>query len=314
MAPRSALRNWFEFVLASAVLGAARNLPEAWVLGSVRALARVGQRCAVTRRREACRRVSLSLGLPPESLRVRQIVAGAFETLALNAVEAELVDRGLARGQPFERYFTVEGREHLDAARASGSGVFVCSAHFGGWELLPAALAQLGLPVWVVARPLDNPRLGEVLSERRLRTARGILPKDGGGLKLARALRAGEGVGLLLDQNAGQHGLILDFLGAPSSHHKVVGVLTRRFGALALPVYFVREPGRLHFRVLFEPAVRSDPSLDEEAAVTDVTQRLSHSLAAQVRKHPEQWLWLHDRWRHAEHIRALEAARGTNGA
>jgi lauroyl/myristoyl acyltransferase len=100
-------------------------------------------------------------------------------------------------------------------------------------------------------------------------------------------------------------------IASPASHHKVVGVLARRFGAPAVPVYLLREPGLLRFRMVIEPPIAADPALPPEDAERDVTARLSASLAAQVRAHPEQYLWLHDRWRHAE--RAVRLARREAG-
>jgi len=195
--------------------------------------------------------------------------------------------------------------------------VLFCTGHIGAWELLGPVLAGLTEPLWVVTRPPNSPRLRAWALKRRLAWSLGSIDKEGSSLPLARALRAGDPVGVLLDQNAGRSGWIEDFLGLPASHHRVAGVMARRFGTVSLPVYLLREPGRLRFRLIVEPPVTIDPSLPAgEARERDVVRRLSRSLEARVRAAPEQWMWLHDRWRHAlraERLAARAAAAAAAG-
>jgi KDO2-lipid IV(A) lauroyltransferase len=173
---------------------------------------------------------------------------------------------------------------------------------------MPIILRDLFGPVWAVQRPSENPILAAWMERWRTSRLAGTLDKDGSALKLARLVRDGEIIGLLLDQNAGRQGVMLGFLGRPSWHHKVPGVMARRFGAAVVPTYQRRERGHLRFTLVFEPPIEPDPVLgDAEAIETDVVRRLSSSLAARVRQDPGQWLWLHDRWRRAE--RVLEQRR-----
>lgn len=329
-APRGAIRNWGEYLLVLAVDGLAALLPARVFLGLMRGLSR-GARFVVRRRtRAAAERISTCLGLKPDDPRTDAIVRGAFETLALNAVEPMVVERLLEKGRAPQTFLTsVEGREHLERAFGCGRAVLFCSGHIGSWELIPILLSRIYMPIWAMARPLGNPLLERYLSSRRLRCVRGTVSKDGGGLKVARIMRAGEPLGLLLDQNAGSGGVILDFLGLPSSHHTVAGVMAQRFGAMAVPIYMFREPQPLSYRLVVEAPIEADPALPAAEAELDVIVRLSRSMENQVRAHPEQWLWLHDRWRHALRVLARPAnggespraehtqvpvAQGTNGA
>ncbi len=304
---RSMFRYRCEDVLLAATMACVCRLPAALVLAGTRCLARLAAIVLPGRRRHARELVLQRLGPGCNGRRADQIVAGAFRTLGLNTVEPMLVERALRRGVPDAEIVTVEGAEHLQAALDAGHGVFICGAHFGAWELGPLLVGRLFAPMWVVARRLDNPFLESRLLAHRQQFTRGSVPKDGGAAQLVRILRAGEAVGILLDQNAGRGGVIMDFLGAPSSHHRVVGVMARRFGAAALPSYLLREPGTLRFRLIFEAPITARPDLPPEEAERDVVARISASLAARVRAHPEQYLWLHDRWRHA--VRAERLAR-----
>lgn len=312
---RGALQNRAEWLAARAALATLAVVPDAVLRGGVAFLSWASCALAVKRRRHTLRLVRERLGLPEGAPEARRIVRGAFDTLLLNAVEPLLIERELARGRDIREFVTVEGGEHLQAAHAAGRGVIAVTGHFGSWEAFVIVMKLLFQPVWVVTRHVENPLLERDIVSRRLRWVAGRLPKEGSALRMARVLRSGGTLGLLLDQNAGRQGLVLDFLGAPASHHTVAGVLAHRCGAAVVPVYLLREPGRLRFRMLVEPELRPDPALDEEQAVRDVTERLSASLERQVRAHPGQWLWLHDRWRHArvEGRRAARQAAATGG-
>src|SRR5262249_37843771 len=158
----------------------------------------------------------------------------------LNVVDEVRIERHLRAGRPLNELVEVEGAEHLRAAFAARRGVLLCTAHLGAWEAIGIVLHELFEPVTGVMRTIDNPLIEKLVIERRARWSLGGIPKEGGAMKLARALRAGQGVVLLLDQNAGSSGAILDFLGAPSSHHTVAGVFARRQRAAAVPLYLLR--------------------------------------------------------------------------
>lgn len=307
-APRGAIRNWTEYIAVLGLIKLAQLAPAFVLLGLARGLSRLACWLLRERRRRTRSRIEAGLGLKPQDPRVEKILEGAYLTLALNAVEAIIVERRLARGATPGDFMTIEGGEHLERAFASGKGVLICTGHFGAWELIPVFLARLYVPIWAMARPLSNPLLERYLSARRLHCVRGAVSKDGGGLKFARIMRAGEPLGLLLDQNAGSSGVILDFLGLPSSHHTVSGVMAQRFGAEVLPVYLIHERRSLRYHMVVEPPITADPRLPVEESQLDVVRRLSRSLEDRVRAHPEQWLWLHDRWRHAERVLRLAAS------
>jgi KDO2-lipid IV(A) lauroyltransferase len=322
-ARRGAARNRAEYLLAEGVTRLVGALPERLVRRGLGRVAVVIRWLAGRRSAHTLGRVRHALGLPDGDARAERILRGAYEVLLVNVFEQDLVERRLARGARPDEFVTVEGAEHLQAALAGPHGVLLCSGHLGAWELIPLFMARRFTPIWTVVRELDNPLLERSLMGRRLRCTRGHVPKEGGGLKLARLMKAGEHVAMLLDQNAGSQGVILPFLGMPSSHHNVAGVLAQRFGAVVVPVYMLREEDGRRFRFVVEPPLRADPALPPEQAAVDVTRRLSASLQAMVTRHPEQWLWLHDRWRHALHVQRaaggaaaptqVTVAQGTNG-
>jgi len=308
---RSALRNRLEWLAVAGGLSVLEALPAGAAMRVMSGLGRVGGALSRTRSAQAERCAETRLGVAPG--RARRIVRESFRSLALNVVEPHLLERAL-RSEAFEERVDVEGAEHLDRVLAEDRGVLIATAHFGAWETLGVVLARRFKPIWAVARALDNPLLRQWMVDKRGRALAGTLDKSGGGLKLARLVKGGEIVALLLDQNAGRQGVILDFLGQPSLHHRVAGVMACRFGAAVLPTYLYRAEGELRLRLVIEPPVEPDPGLAAEEAEVDVVRRVSRSLERRVREQPEQWMWLHDRWRRAQSSLAKEAREAAMAA
>lgn len=308
-------------------MGLVMLLPTRLVMASLRALSHCAYRVMRSRREAALRSVENTLGHPAHGKQARKIVRSSFELMALNFFDPLLADRAMRNGKQIEEMVSIEGAEHLEAAFASSRPLLLCSGHYGAWEMIVVYLAHRYTPIWVSARDLDNPLLQRGLLARRSRCARGSIPKTGGAVKLNSVMRKGEALGLLLDQNAGRKGVILPFLGLPSSHHTSAGWLGRLFNATVLPVYMLRVPGEFRFHLIVEKPIKVNHSLPNDEAELDVTRRLSRSLEEMVRKHPDQWLWMHDRWRHALRVLRLEetaepaaehvsvsTVQGTNGA
>ncbi len=318
---------WLNRVEASCVaglVGAMRVLPAWSCHAALGGLSRLGYLLMRSRREHAVQLVCERLGLSePEA---RHVVKGAFRTLALNVGESILLKRALSKGR-LEDHLIFEGAEHLEQAFERKGGVLIATAHLGAWEITGELLARRFRPVWAVGRTMDNPHLDRLVKELRDSALAGTLAKEGSGRSMARLFKKGESVVLLLDQNAGRQGLMMDFLGSPAMQHRVAGVMARRFDVAVVPLYILREPGRLKFRMVLEPPILAQSELPEDEAIQDVVQRVSDSLEARIRKSPEQWLWLHDRWRkarwllrreqrQAERSKAITpvAAEGTNGS
>ena len=324
-ASRGPVRNVVEAALAVGLLGPLLLLPPRATLAGLRAVGRLLFLVARGRRAHARRRVQLTLGLDRE--RADAVVAGAFANLATNVLEAGCVAR-LLRQEPLDSLVAIEGGEHLAGALERGEGVLLATAHLGAWEAMGPVLAQAFRPVWAVARPLDNPLLEKLALRLRGEVLAGTFDKHGSALRMARLVKQGEVVALLLDQNAGSAGVMLPFLGLPSRQHRAAGVLGARFGATVICAYMLRGAGDGRYRLVIEPPLRAAAGADPAQAELDLVSAVSRSLERRVLANPEQWNWLHDRWHSAEvtlfldrqrrasakSAASLEAVAGTNGA
>lgn len=199
--------------------------------------------------------------------------------------------------ETFRKHFRIYGADHIRAARRKNRGVLILTAHIGNWELLITAAAMLGIPVSAVYRPLNPVALDLFFAEIRSRTGARLYPKKNAMRGILQGLRNNEAVGILLDQHAGSSvGMPVDFFGRPASTNAGLALVARRTGAPVVPAFLVREKdGR--YCVLFGPEVPFIHTGDSRQDIRENTQLYNRALESVIRKYPEQWFWVHRRWK-----------------
>ena len=191
----------------------------------------------------------------------------------------------------------VEGDEHVTAALAEGRGVLFPTAHIGNWELQGIAHAWVHGGTGVVARPLDNPALDARLSAFRVRCGNILISKHWAIPQVMRLLREGRAVAFLMDQNVQESaGIFVDFFGRPAATTTAVAAFAVKTRCPVVPGYSLLRPdGR--YRLIYTPRVEWTPSGDRRADIARLTQLLTHRIESWIREAPEQWLWVHRRWK-----------------
>lgn len=199
--------------------------------------------------------------------------------------------------EELDRWISIEGREHLDAALEKGRGVVAITAHFGNWEFFARKLVLLGYRLNVIARDSDDPTMTGIFNDVRQKAGYKVLPRDAAALPAMRCLRRNELVGILPDQNT-MNGIFVDFFGRPAATATGPAVFALKSGA---PVIcgFARRDEEGSFKVTIYPPLDVQPTGDEESDVRALTAAITKAIEDEIRKAPEQWLWLHDRWRRA---------------
>jgi Kdo2-lipid IVA lauroyltransferase/acyltransferase len=199
--------------------------------------------------------------------------------------------------RPLDEVAVYEGREHLLSAASEGRGVLVFSGHFGHWELVALLQARIGVPFTMVVRPLDNARLNDYLTRLRGITGNEVIAKYDAARAVLRALRSGRAVALLIDQNVrGEGGLFVDFFGKAASTTPALATFAFKCQAPMVPVFSYPMPdGRLLIR--YGPPLRAERRGTIADDILDLTRRCTSILEAEIRRHPEFWLWMHNRWR-----------------
>jgi Kdo2-lipid IVA lauroyltransferase/acyltransferase len=289
MRRRSAFRNWTEYLLALAVvkslewppLPVAQRLARAWCGLLDRALPRL--------RRAALR--NLSQALPDlDPLARARIVEGVFRSLARLLVafaRFPSIDRGT-----LDRWIRWEGAHYFEEALRAGRGVLFATAHLGNWELSAFAHALLAAPMHIVVRPLDNPLIDRLVERRRTRSGNRLIEKKDSARGILKALAANQSVGILIDQNAmPADGVFVDFFGLRACASTGFAKLAAHSGAAVIPGFALWSEEERRYILRFYPPVpiTGDAARD--------TQTLQSALEAIIRAHPDQWLWIHRRWK-----------------
>jgi KDO2-lipid IV(A) lauroyltransferase len=191
----------------------------------------------------------------------------------------------------------VSGREHVERAMAAGKGAVLVTGHIGNWELHGVGHGLLFGPIHVVARPLDNPDLDRRLCEMRTMAGNTVLYKQRALARILRALRDGGGIAILIDQNVQPgDGIFVDYFGRQAATTTVAAALAVKTGCALVPCRTELLPdGR--YRLTYAPALEWSSSGDRAADIACLTQRLTRQIEDWVRETPEQWLWMHRRWK-----------------
>ncbi len=239
---------------------------------------------------------NLELAFPTMGPRERsRICRESFRHLGLMFVEL-----CAAMTAPPERILagiTLVGLEHLKDAMAKHGRALVLTAHLGNWELLALAHRLTGVPTTVVMRPLDASWLDGLADRLRRRSGIELVDKRNALRPVLGALNRGRMVALLLDQNASRReGIFVSFFGRPASTSKSLAVLAVRTRTPVVPIFIYRERLGEH-RVEIHPAFEGEATSDSEQAVAELTQRCASAIETAVTAAPDQWLWVHDRWR-----------------
>jgi KDO2-lipid IV(A) lauroyltransferase len=189
----------------------------------------------------------------------------------------------------------VRGREHVEAAAATGKAVLFASAHMANWELLPQIIRELGQPIHVVYRAANNPLFDKIIEDLRGNIALGTVPKGATGARqLLSILKRGESVGMLIDQKMND-GIAVPFFGRPAMTAPAIARLARGQDLPIIAVHCERLSGP-SFRVTFSPIISAKRSGDREQDILAVMTELNMLFEGWIRQHPGQWLWLHHRW------------------
>ncbi len=191
----------------------------------------------------------------------------------------------------------LDGLEALTSNLGTNRGVILVTAHCGNWEWMNLALGASGVPMSIAAREVYDPRLDEVA--QRLRGRFGgdtILRGDGAGHRLVQALHAGRVVGLLIDQDIDAPGAFVEYFGQPAWTPTGAATLALRTGTTVVAGFASREPDG-QMKIALREVVTPPRTRDTDATAPALTATLTALIEAQVREHPEQWVWMHRRWR-----------------
>jgi KDO2-lipid IV(A) lauroyltransferase len=267
--------------------GVARRLADALTWGVYRIMGRlrgVGLR-------------NLERALPELNAAERErILRGVFRHLGWQLVEFCRMTRYTAENT--RNWIRTEGLEHYLAAQARGKGVLVLTGHLGAWELSSFYHSLMGHPMGMVIRRLDNRRLDEFVNGIRCLHGNQVLHKDDFARGLLTAMRAGHTVGILMDTNmTPPQGAFVKFFGLDACTATGLAHVARKTGAAVLPGFMLWEPGERRYVLHFGAELEIPHTADVAADILAGTQLCAQVTESWIRRYPDQWLWIHRRWK-----------------
>ena len=292
---RGGLKELVEFTLANTLLKIYGWMPRPLARPAAQAFAWCGFHLARRQRRAGMR--NLELAFPEKSEHERlQILRGCFQNIGRLLVEfshfPELTRENIAK------YVDVDGFENYAEAVRRGRGLIYLTGHLGAWELGSFSQSIFGYPLKFVVRPIANSRVEELISHYRTLGGNAPIHRRSAGREILQALRRNEAVGILFDQNTTRsEGVFADFFGIPAATTPAIATFALRTGAAVVPAFLIWDANLKKHRLTFAPAVELIETGDKALDIVENTKRFNQVLECYVRKYPDQWLWIHRRWK-----------------
>jgi KDO2-lipid IV(A) lauroyltransferase len=292
---RSSVRNIIEYTPARLLLTALRIMPRKIALATCRIIARIIYHLHSRLRRVGHR--NLSMAMPELSEREREeVIKGVFRNMGRLLGEFSQLPKLTPKN--ISRVVIYDGLENYTKAAERGRGVLLLTGHFGAWELCAFAHAVYGHPLSFLERPLDNPLLDRLIRRYRERSGNRPIDKNRAVRHVFESLRRGRDVGLLIDVNTlPEQGVFCDFFGIPACSTTGLAVFALRSDAPVVPGFLIwDEQDKIH-RLIFEQEVPLIRTGDFKEEVQINTARFTQIIERFARRYPDQWLWVHRRWR-----------------
>lgn len=278
-----------EYVVAHSLTGALETLP----LPAARALSSGAARAldlAVPKLRRVAM-TNLSFAFPELSIESRSgIVDGVFESIGRLLFAVSRFPR--LNASNIRTWIDYDGLSNYLDAKKNGRGVLVATAHLGNWELSAFAHALMTEPMHIMVRPLDNALIDGLVEGRRTLSGNTLIEKREGARSVLKALRANAAVGILIDQNtSASEGVWIDFFGKPACASSAFAKLAHHSGAAVVPGFALWDKKLDRYILRFYPEVEMTGDVQAD------TQNIHRIFEQVIRENPDQWLWIHRRWK-----------------
>lgn len=271
----------FSCLSLRAALAVGRGL--GWVYGSV---IRYHRRDAV----EALKRA-----FPQKTqAEILDIVRKMYANLGMNL--AEVLRLGKVTDEFLREAIEIEGEEHARAALLRKRGAVILTGHLGNWDLLASIVPRLGYPLTVISKDIKNKGLNEFWMNIRQRFGVKFVPAHHSYRACLAALRKNELIGFILDQNMIKtEGVFVDFFGKPACTTPGLAYMSAQSGAPVVPVFMIRRENGRHLVKALPPL--DPPPNREPETIREFTQRYTKIIEDVIRQYPDQWIWIHRRWK-----------------
>ena len=287
--------EWLEYALAWCLLKLLGALPRPAARWLAVGIVRVLLFCMPKLRKTAL--VNLQIAFPEWSEAQRRAVLNKMAR-NLGRMAAEFARFPKWTPQNIERHVILDGNENFLAGQSRGKGVLYLTGHIGAWEISSFAHALYGFPVHYMARELDNPRVDALVNRYRGLSGNRPIFKNESARQMLKILRDSGTIGILADQNTmPEEGVFVNFFGKPACTTTGIARVALHTGAAVVPGYATWDEGIRKYRLRFEPPVELVRTGDPDRDILENTQRFARVIEEIIRRHPDQWVWVHARWK-----------------
>jgi len=289
------MKEWIAYAVVSSVVKLAGALPRSLARALAEGLARM--LFALTPKLRKTAEFNLKLAFPQWTGAQREAtIRGMVRSLGWMAAEFARMPRYTRKN--IEEIMVLDGHENFLEGQRRGKGVLFLTAHMGAWELSSYAHAVYGYPLHYMARPLDNARLDGLVNRYRGLSGNAPVFKNESARLMLRILKNAGTVGILADQNTmREEGAFVDFFGVPACTTTGIARVALHTGAAVVPGYAVWDESLKKYLLRFEPPLELVRTGDAERDIVENTQRFAKVTEEIIRKYPEQWVWVHARWK-----------------
>ena len=286
------IKSLIEFAVFLIIFMPLALLPNAVSAMAGEAMGILFHRLWASRRKVALANITgaMERGAISVDISAEELVRRNFRHMGRSITELNKLLFGLAR--KIIASVSLEGMENYRRAEAKGKGVIVVSGHCGNWELMISLSSSIENKFHGVVRKQRNPYMNALIVRTRERFGSHIIYKQGALRALLKALKAGDTIGVAVDQSTQSEGVRIDFLGAAAWTTRMPAILAKRTGAAVVPIFNFRRPDGSFITY-------ASPEVEITGDEVEDTKRISASVEDFIRKHPDQWLWIHRRWKHS---------------
>ena len=287
------MKDWFYGFTARLIGFFICLLPRSMALFVGRWFGILAYRFASGQRKLACEHIAQALEIPDKHT-VKTIAKKCFANLGKNVIEFMLFAR--LNPKQLHEFVSFRGVNHVENALAEGNGAIILTGHFGNWELLAASISATIAPLTPIVRELRSPRLNALVSKYRVSAGYSTIDRNTGVREALRCLRSNRLLGIVADVDTSVNGVFVDFFGKPAYTPYSPVAFALKTGAAILPSFIIRQPDGTH-QAIIEPPLTLERCEEKEKELVINTQKFTKVIESYIREYPEQWIWMHKRWK-----------------
>ena len=271
-----------------------RLVPRRIGIAMMRTLGRIAFWAARSERDKTIRHLTFAFGKEKSAKEIKGLARSVFLHFSMAAVDAIRIPVFVKKG--INQFVSTENMQYAENARDAKRGPIILTAHFGNWEFMGAWLAQNGFPLRVIGTSAYDPRLDKMIVKTRNGAGYKNIARGKNTREIIRVLRQGIPLGILIDQDTRVEGVFVDFFGRKA--HTATGpvVLAQKFNVPIVPI-FIRLKKDLNYHIECFPPIKLEDTGNPEKDLVVNTQKCSDAIEQMVQRYPEQWVWMHERWK-----------------